>query len=504
MLRLTITTPAGRATVESNKTELLIGRREGSDLRLDDPGASRNHCVLRVDPEGALLIDLGSHNGVKVDGKKVPQALLKVGGEFRIGKTTIRIDELPGIVTGLQIAEESAATITPIGATAPVAHGAQPDFAREVREMLARTPWYFISLVVHALIVLVLDFIPYSITIEWPQRILEASTPGEMPGADTELEEMAPPELEEPDEILDNAIDEEPEASDPSQGSAPEDTVEPDPTSDPNDIGMGKRLTQKISPLSIKPKVKQAGNRLDKGNLEGEHEAAKRVIERGAGSGLRRVRAIPPDYIIVIKGDFDKAENVLDRYGIPHTLVDRDQFERRPFRKAKVIIANCARQPERRKRNELASRIKRFVNRGGWFVSSDWALEPYLTIAWPTYVQKIDRPKKRQPDTTVVVDQAMQSPLLKGVFARRQQTRWWLEESSIFFRAGSKAHVLVGSAEMKQEYGANAVVVEFKPGRGRVLHLLGHFYQEDGNRAGVVAMHRLIVNFLMERFRPGG
>ena len=71
-------------------------------------------------------------------------------------------------------------------------------------------------------------------------------------------------------------------------------------------------------------------------------------------------------------------------------------------------------------------------------------------------------------------------------------------------RTGAVTRWAYRGAEMKQEYGANAVVVEFKPGRGRVLHLLGHFYQEDGNRAGVVAMHRLIVNFLMERFRPGG
>jgi hypothetical protein len=29
---------------------------------------------------------------------------------------------------------------------------------------------------------------------------------------------------------------------------------------------------------------------------------------------------------------------------------------------------------------------------------------------------------------------------------------------------------------------------------------LGHFWQEDGNLAGLVAMHRLVLNFLQEKF----
>ena len=55
---------------------------------------------------------------------------------------------------------------------------------------------------------------------------------------------------------------------------------------------------------------------------------------------------------------------------------------------------------------------------------------------------------------------------------------------------------------LKQRFGSGNVAVEFRPKRGRVLHLMGHFYQKDGNHAGVVAMHRLIFNFLQERF-PG-
>ena len=39
----------------------------------------------------------------------------------------------------------------------------------------------------------------------------------------------------------------------------------------------------------------------------------------------------------------------------------------------------------------------------------------------------------------------------------------------------------------------------FQYGRGRVLHVMGHYYQEAGNLAGTVSAHRLALNFVLMR-----
>jgi hypothetical protein len=62
-----------------------------------------------------------------------------------------------------------------------------------------------------------------------------------------------------------------------------------------------------------------------------------------------------------------------------------------------------------------------------------------------------------------------------------------------------RVHVLVASADMQQNYGSRVVAFRFAYGKGVVVHLLGHFYQKDGNRHGLVAMHRLITNVILER-----
>jgi len=62
----------------------VIGRSRECDVVLDDAGVSRRHVEIRPEGEGWVLRDLGSTNGVLVDGREVREAHVLVGGE-RIG-----------------------------------------------------------------------------------------------------------------------------------------------------------------------------------------------------------------------------------------------------------------------------------------------------------------------------------------------------------------------------------------------------------------------------------
>ena len=77
---------------------IVVGRGNEADLRIDDPGISRRHIEIRVeegrDPTAAPQItvhDLGSTNGVSVNGKRVEQATLVDGATIRIGNTTMSL-----------------------------------------------------------------------------------------------------------------------------------------------------------------------------------------------------------------------------------------------------------------------------------------------------------------------------------------------------------------------------------------------------------------------------
>jgi len=73
---------------------LVVGRGTEADLRINDPGISRRHVEIRVHSpatgqQAVTVVDLGSTNGMLVDGHKVQQADLSEGGTIKIGTTTM-------------------------------------------------------------------------------------------------------------------------------------------------------------------------------------------------------------------------------------------------------------------------------------------------------------------------------------------------------------------------------------------------------------------------------
>ena len=76
---------------------IVVGRGNDADLRVNDPGVSRRHVEFRVteDANGPRVTvhDLGSTNGVLVNGKRVENATLVDGAEIRIGNTTLTLHQ---------------------------------------------------------------------------------------------------------------------------------------------------------------------------------------------------------------------------------------------------------------------------------------------------------------------------------------------------------------------------------------------------------------------------
>jgi len=70
-----------------------IGRSRDADCVLRDPNVSRRHAELRRSASGEWTIaDLGSTNGVKVNGRRVGSTRLNAGDQVTLGTTTFRFD----------------------------------------------------------------------------------------------------------------------------------------------------------------------------------------------------------------------------------------------------------------------------------------------------------------------------------------------------------------------------------------------------------------------------
>ncbi|TIC89098.1 DUF2662 domain-containing protein [Nocardioides sp. GY 10113] len=94
---------SSRAVLEINGTQhplsapgAIVGRGSDADLRINDPGVSRQHAQFLVSQsstgQGPVQIevhDMGSTNGIRVDGQKVTRAVLRDGSRVQIGHTDL-------------------------------------------------------------------------------------------------------------------------------------------------------------------------------------------------------------------------------------------------------------------------------------------------------------------------------------------------------------------------------------------------------------------------------
>jgi hypothetical protein len=78
----------------------IIGRGTEADLRINDPGISRMHAEIRVRGTGEAqsieIIDLGSTNGIVVNGQKVRECPLRDGSRIEIGSTRMLVHSPSG------------------------------------------------------------------------------------------------------------------------------------------------------------------------------------------------------------------------------------------------------------------------------------------------------------------------------------------------------------------------------------------------------------------------
>jgi predicted component of type VI protein secretion system len=73
-------------------SRVVLGRSREADIVLQDPNVSRRHAELRRDEGGWQVVDLGSTNGIKVNGRRVDHQPLSPGDQITIGVTDLTFE----------------------------------------------------------------------------------------------------------------------------------------------------------------------------------------------------------------------------------------------------------------------------------------------------------------------------------------------------------------------------------------------------------------------------
>lgn len=104
MFKLVISDDEGKNTVVPFvRDEITIGRKEGNTIRLTERNVSRRHARLRRNGERLVVEDLGSYNGVSVNGARIgAETELRAGDQVGIGDYLLAVQ-----AEGLEVASDA-------------------------------------------------------------------------------------------------------------------------------------------------------------------------------------------------------------------------------------------------------------------------------------------------------------------------------------------------------------------------------------------------------------
>jgi predicted component of type VI protein secretion system len=114
--------PGTASIITLQRPVLLIGRHTDCDARIENPKISRRHCCLAIAYDRIVLRDLGSRNGIRVNGRIVEEVRLQPGDEVAIGPIIYRFEgqeAQPAGPSGAQSAGRPAPGPAATGTAAP-------------------------------------------------------------------------------------------------------------------------------------------------------------------------------------------------------------------------------------------------------------------------------------------------------------------------------------------------------------------------------------------------
>jgi hypothetical protein len=207
--------------------------------------------------------------------------------------------------------------------------------------------------------------------------------------------------------------------------------------------------------------------------MKDAYRAAKRISD---GQLPREeadlLQAIDASQVVVVRGQYDRVEDVLAIMEIPHRVIDEAAVARAEFHPRQMVIVN---RPGAIQERGVAV-LKEFVAAGGHLFTTDWALKHVLERAFPGVVAHNGRQTHDEVVRIEVKD--ARDPYVAGVFHEGDDPLWWLESSSYPIRvlAPETVRVLIASQELRARHGEAPVAVSFPAGQGEVLHMISHYY----------------------------
>ncbi|MFX1389891.1 MAG: hypothetical protein ACFE9Z_07520 [Promethearchaeota archaeon] len=218
--------------------------------------------------------------------------------------------------------------------------------------------------------------------------------------------------------------------------------------------------------------------------------------------------------ILAVNGRYEKPKKVIEHmYASLKNVIREKDIMKEDLSQYDVLLIGC---PGSDIPHSSYPKIKDFVMKGGWLITTDWAIQSIIENIFPGFI----RWNRARTADAVVACQIINTnhPFLEGVLTEIQQSkwqkqtakdtkktefRWWLETRSFPIQIinPQAVNVLISSWEIQNKWGESPVLVEFDYGKmgGKVIHMISHTHLQKGGAKGKYASALILTNILDEK-----
>jgi hypothetical protein len=216
----------------------------------------------------------------------------------------------------------------------------------------------------------------------------------------------------------------------------------------------------------------QKGGGFGGGAMGGGGYVLRERMKRDRPTDFKILEKVKAAEIVVVAGQYDHAQTVLSYVKVPHITIEPEDLARAELNAGQLLLINCPGSLDR----AAITKVRKFVNAGGFLFTTDWSLLNVLEKAFPGYVKFNQKPTN--DDVVAVRVLKADHHFLQHVHSSKDTPKWWLEGSSYPIKVldKGKVEVLMESDEMRRKYGEGPIAVTFKVGDGTVLHIISHYY----------------------------
>jgi hypothetical protein len=197
-----------------------------------------------------------------------------------------------------------------------------------------------------------------------------------------------------------------------------------------------------------------------------------KLLEMTKAQELQLARSAQAGNVAVVTGDHDTIEDILEAAEIPFRIYSGPGYATKSD--PTVIFVNCKDYG-----SYDGASLKKYVERGGRIVTTDWALSAFMG-AFPGYVVKGE---EEVPDEMFRIDPANDiGARLLGAKAVKKSPKWWYESGSYTVlpagKQGKAVMPLLVSPALEKEYGSDLVAFGLRHGKGEAVHFCSHLYAQ--------------------------